>query len=228
MDGAEFDDLWVVVPVYNEARVLERTLADLTARFPHVCVVDDASTDRSAAIAAAFFDRGVRLVAHPVNLGQGAGLQTGFEYALRDPLMARLVTFDADGQHLVSDAVDLARRLGDGFDVVLGSRFLGRAPRMGRLKRLVLRAAVAYTNFSTGLRLTDTHNGLRALDRRAVEAMGLSQPGMAHATEILERIKAAGLSHTEAGVEIRYSDYSRAKGQSLLNSVNILVDLLMR
>jgi hypothetical protein len=87
---------------------------------------------------------------------------------------------------------------------------------------------VAYTNFSTGLRLTDTHNGLRALSRSAVMAMDLTQPGMAHASEILELIKGRELAYTEVGVEIRYSDYSRSKGQSLLNSVNILVDLLMR
>ncbi|MDR2372695.1 MAG: glycosyltransferase family 2 protein [Bifidobacteriaceae bacterium] len=227
MDG-EFDDLWVVVPAYNEARVLDHVLTALTAQFPHVCVVDDASQDATAAIAAGFFDQGARLVRHPINLGQGAALQTGFDYALSDPLMARLVTFDADGQHLVSDAVRLARRLGDGFDVVLGSRFLGSAPQMGRLKRLVLKLAVAHTNFSTGVKLTDTHNGLRALSRKGVAAMNLSQSGMAHATEIVERVRTAGLSHTEEAVEIRYSDYSRSKGQSLLNSVNILVDLLVR
>ncbi|MDR1635371.1 MAG: glycosyltransferase family 2 protein [Bifidobacteriaceae bacterium] len=228
MDGPEFDDLWVVVPVYNEAPVLERTLAELTACFPHVCVVDDASTDHSGLIAQALFDQGVRLVSQPINLGQGAALQTGFEYVLGDPEMARVVTFDADGQHSVSDAVRLARDLGGGFDVVLGSRMLGRAPQMGRLKRLVLRVAVAYTNLTVGLKLTDTHNGLRAMNRSAVAAMRLTQPGMAHATEILERIKAAKLRHTEVGVEIHYSDYSRSKGQSLLNSVNILVDLLVR
>jgi glycosyltransferase involved in cell wall biosynthesis len=244
---AQFDDLWAVVPVYNEARVLAGVLDELTDVFPHVCVVDDASTDGSGQIAEGFADRGVRLVTHPVNLGQGAALQTGFDYVLGDPLMRRVVTFDADGQHSAHDAVRLARRLADGFDVVLGSRFLsgghgggdrrhaaGEAPRpggtvaIGGLKRLVLRLAVAYTNFSVGLRLTDTHNGLRAMNRKAVTAMNLTQEGMAHATEILERISRGRLSHTEEGVEIRYSEYSKSKGQSLLNSVNILVDLLVR
>jgi glycosyltransferase involved in cell wall biosynthesis len=232
----EFDDLWVIVPVYNEARVLGSVLESVTAAFGHVCVVDDASTDGSGAIAAAFADRGVRLVTHPVNLGQGAALQTGFDYTLTDPLMRRVVTFDADGQHLVDDAARLARRLAAGFDVVLGSRFLRPAdggegwspPAMGWAKRLVLRLAVAYTNFSVRLKLTDTHNGLRAMSRRAVEAMNLTQEGMAHATEILERISRAGLEHTEEAVRIHYSEYSRSKGQSLLNSINILVDLLVR
>ncbi|MDR1188284.1 MAG: glycosyltransferase family 2 protein [Bifidobacteriaceae bacterium] len=228
MDAAEFDDLWVVVPAYNEARVIDQILTGLVARFPHVCVVDDASTDQTGLIAETFFDQGVRLVTHPINLGQGAALQTGFEYVLGDPELARVVTFDADGQHSVDDAARLARRLDDGFDVVLGSRFLGVAPDMGRLKRMALKLAVAYTNFSTGVRLTDAHNGLRAMNRNAVEAMELTQPGMAHATEIIERLKSASLRHTEEGVEIRYSDYSRSKGQSLLNAVNILVDLLVK
>ncbi|MDR1441064.1 MAG: glycosyltransferase family 2 protein [Bifidobacteriaceae bacterium] len=228
MDRAEFDDLWVVVPAYNEAQVIGQTLTDLSACFPHVCVVDDASNDGSGQIAETFFDQGVRLVTHPINMGQGAALQTGFEYVLSDPLMARAVTFDADGQHLAADAVRLARRLGDGFDVVLGSRFLGQAPDMGRLKRVVLKTAVAYTNVSARVRLTDTHNGLRAMNRRAVAAMKLTQPGMAHATEIVERLRTERLGYTEEGVEIHYSEYSRSKGQPLLNAVNILVDLLMR
>jgi glycosyltransferase involved in cell wall biosynthesis len=225
---APFDDLWVVIPVFNEARVLGETLAAVTAVFPHVCVVDDASSDGSGSVAWAFASRGVRVLTHSINLGQGAALQTGFDYVLLDRAMQRVVTFDADGQHLVSDAVRLAERLADGFDVVLGSRFLGAAPQMGLFRRLLLWAAVRYTSFSVKLPLTDTHNGLRALNRRAVSAMRLTQGGMAHATEILERIKSEALSYTEEGVVIRYSDYSRSKGQSLLNSVNILVDLLVR
>ncbi|MDR2381336.1 MAG: glycosyltransferase family 2 protein [Bifidobacteriaceae bacterium] len=228
-EAPEFEDLWVIVPVFNEAPVLAAVIAELTAVFPYICVVDDCSTDGSAQIAAGFANCGVRLVAHPVNLGQGAALQTGFDYTLGDPLMQRVVTFDADGQHSVDDAVRLARRLGAGCDVVLGSRFRGAPPvSMSWAKRLVLRLAVAYTNFSVRLKLTDTHNGLRAMNRRAVEAMNLTQEGMAHATEILERIRRAGLRYTEEPVEIRYSEYSKAKGQSLLNSINILVDLLVK
>ncbi|MDR2114569.1 MAG: glycosyltransferase family 2 protein [Bifidobacteriaceae bacterium] len=228
MCPAAFDDLWVVIPAYNEASVIGQVLAEVTKVFPHVCVVDDSSTDSTGSEVQRYADQGVRLVTHPVNLGQGAALQTGFEYVLMDPLMTRVVTFDADGQHLVSDAVRLAQRLNDGFDVVLGSRFLGTAPQMGKLKRLVLRLAVAYTNLSVHLKLTDTHNGLRALSRTAVEQMQLTQEGMAHATEILDRIKRHSLRYTEEPVEIHYSAYSRSKGQSVLNAVNILVDLLVK
>jgi len=235
MAAAEFDDTWVVMPVYNEAPVLEVTLEELTSTFGHVCVVDDASTDASSAIAQAFTPRGVRLLNHPFNLGQGAALQTGIAYVLQDPLMQRLVTFDADGQHRVKDAAAMARRVTPdrateqpNLDVALASRFLDGKAQMGGLKRLVLRLAVAYTNLSVGTKLTDTHNGLRAMNRWAAASLHINQNGMAHATEILEQVVAMKAIYAEHPAVITYSPYAKAKGQSLLNSVNILVDLLLR
>ncbi|MDR1798521.1 MAG: glycosyltransferase family 2 protein [Bifidobacteriaceae bacterium] len=245
MPATGFDDVWVVIPVYNEAAVFASVLADVTGTFGHVCVVDDCSTDGSAAIAQEFAGRGVRLVRHPFNLGQGAALQTGLEYVLGDPLMRRVITFDADGQHHVADAVAMVERLDasgatpagpagqassrPGLDVVLGSRFLGGGKgEMGGAKRLVLKAAIAYTNLVVGMKLTDTHNGLRAMNRRAVAALHITQNGMAHATEILEQVKRANLAYVEHKVKISYSPYAKAKGQSLLNAINILVDLVLR
>jgi glycosyltransferase involved in cell wall biosynthesis len=233
---SDLADAWVVIPVYNEARVLAQTLAEVTGTFSHVVCVDDASTDGGGRLAAGF--PGVRVVRHPVNLGQGAALQTGIDYVLRDPGAARLVTFDADGQHRVGDAAALVRLLGspaaDGrpAQVALGSRFAARAgggaDQAGRLRRALLKAATAYTNLSVGLRLTDTHNGLRAMTREVAAGLRIRQNGMAHASEILEQIAAAGHAYVEHPVEIDYSPYSRAKGQPALNAVNILTDLLSR
>ena len=234
MVANEFDDLWVVVPLYNEAPVLDATLTELSATFGHVCVVDDASKDGSAAIAESFYPKGVRLLRHPFNLGQGAALQTGIDYALRDPLTKRIVTFDADGQHRVPDAAAMARLLDPAtsqdrdLDVVLASRFLDGTGRMGAVKRGLLKLAVAYTNFSVGSKLTDTHNGLRAMKRQVAERIQITQNGMAHATEVLEQVVAMKAKYGEYAAEVNYSAYSKSKGQSLLNSVNILVDLLLR
>jgi len=235
MAEAEFDDVWVVLPVYNEAPVLEGTLDELTGTFGHICVVDDASSDASPAIAQAFGSKGVRLLSHPFNLGQGAALQTGIAYVLQDPLMTRLVTFDADGQHRVEDAAAMARRVtadrameAPDLDVVLASRFLDGNGQMGGLKRLVLRLAVTYTNLSVGTKLTDTHNGLRAMNRWVAAGLRINQDGMAHATEILEQVVAMKALYAEHPAVVNYSPYAKAKGQSLFNSVNILVDLLLR
>jgi glycosyltransferase involved in cell wall biosynthesis len=149
-------------------------------------------------------------------LGQGAALQTGITYALRAGAKY-LVTFDADGQHQVED---LGRLLGPVVrgeaDIALGSRFLGAAIDMPATKRLVLRAAVAFTRVAGGIELTDTHNGLRALTAHAARKLPITQNRMAHASELLHNIVECELRYVEVPVTIRYTEWSRAKGQSHL------------
>jgi hypothetical protein len=221
--AGNFDAL-VIVPMYNEGSVIADTVADLRREFAHVVCVDDGSTDGSARLAAG---AGATVVRHPTNLGQGAALQTGFAFGLRTRA-TYFVTFDADGQHLVSDAVrmlELARR-GD-VDVVLGSRFQQPAESVPPVRRWLLRAGVLFTRITTGLDLTDTHNGLRVLTVPAAQLMDLRLHGMAHASELLGTVARHGLRHVEVPMTVVYTDYSRAKGQSGVNAINILVDLLL-
>lgn len=225
------DDVWLVVPLFDEAAVIGDVVTAARAAFPKIVCVDDGSRDGSADAAER---AGAVVVRHPVNLGQGAALQTGFEYALTDPAMRYAVTFDADGQHQVADVVVMLERIRRGdVQVVFGSRFLDDRTRAGALKKLVLRAAVAYTNVTTGTRLTDAHNGLRVLERSVVERLQITQNRMAHASEIVAQIGSMRLdgrpvAYAEEPVHIIYSDYSRSKGQSLWNAVNILAELIWR
>lgn len=218
------DDVCVVVPMFNEATSVGAVVADLRASFSRVVCVDDGSADGCDLVAAA---AGATVVRHPVNLGQGAALQTGFSYALTDPAVRYVLTFDADGQHSRADAeqmVDLIRA--EPVDVVLGSRFLTQGDHdLPRVRRLVLRAATRFTRVTTGLDLTDTHNGLRVMNRRAVEAMDLTLDGMAHASQLLNQVASHGLSYVEAPVTIAYTEYSMARGQSNINALNIAFDL---
>jgi hypothetical protein len=136
------------------------------------------------------------------------------------------VTFDADGQHRVEDALAMTDRLdAAGLDLVMGSRFLGEARNMPALRRLVLKAAVIFTNLTTGLKLTDAHNGLRVLSRAAALQIDLKQDRMAHASEFLSVIAEKKLRFEEAPVTILYTEYSLAKGQRLRNAIHILEDL---
>jgi len=217
---------WVIMPLYNEASVIAEVIDALRKEFVHIVCVDDGSSDDSARIAR---DAGAQLVQHPVNLGQGAALQTGIDFALSHPTCDYIVTFDADGQHRVSDAVAMLEtaRSGD-IAVVFGSRFLDDRTRPGWMKKVILKTAVWVTNKTTGMRLTDAHNGLRVIRRDAAERIELKQDRMAHATEIVLEIGRTGLPWSEYPVELLYTDYSKAKGQSVLNSVNILVDLVVR
>ncbi len=223
---AATDDVWLVVPLFNEEAVIGDVVRDARGTFTNVVVVDDGSSDKGAEAAAA---AGAVVVRHPVNLGQGAALQTGFEFARSDPSMRWVVTFDSDGQHQVSDVLEMLRKARDeGLKVVFGSRFLDDRTRPSFLKKLVLRLAVGYTNLTTGTRLTDAHNGLRVLHRDVVEGLDITQNRMAHASELVEQIGAMKVPYGESPVHILYTDYSRSKGQSLWNSVNILVELILR
>ena len=220
------DDVWLVIPLYNEGPVIGDVVRGARSVFPNIVCVDDGSTDDSVAQARA---AGARVVEHPVNLGQGAALQTGFEYALRQRTMRWVVTFDADGQHQVDDVVAMvAKARGEDLEVVFGSRFLDDRTAPGLLKKLVLRLAIGYTNVTTGTRLTDAHNGLRLLSRGVVERLDITQNRMAHASELVAQIGALDVRYGESPVHILYTDYSRAKGQSLWNSVNILAELIFR
>ena len=216
--------VWVVIPAFREAAVIRGVVAHVRARCPNVVVVDDCSPDATAAEALA---AGAHVLRHPVNLGQGAALQTGIDYALAAGADC-VATFDADGQHDVADLpvlLDAQRRTGA--DVVLGSRFLGHADAMPAHRRVLLHAARLFTWATAGLRLTDAHNGYRLLTRAAAQRIRLRQNRMAHASEIVEQIRAAGLRWTEAPVTVRYTDYSMAKGQRSSAAVRIVVDLLV-
>jgi glycosyltransferase involved in cell wall biosynthesis len=217
--------VYVVIAAYNEGAVISRVVTEVRRAGYQVVLVDDGSPDTTADIARA---AGATVIEHPFNLGQGAALQTGIEYGLTQGA-AFIVTFDADGQHRVSEISRLTAALvEERADFALGSRFLGHAPNLPPLRRLMLRAATLFTRLATGLQVTDTHNGLRAMTRRGAAAIRLRQNRMAHASEFLSQIGASGLHYVERPVTIEYTAYSLAKGQNMRDAVLILLDLFAR
>jgi polyprenyl-phospho-N-acetylgalactosaminyl synthase len=219
------EDVTVVMPVYNEAFVVRATLTSLLSRFPNVIAVDDGSTDSSVS---QILGTGARLVRHPINLGQGAAIQTGITAALTDPATHYVGIFDADGQHGLDDLsrmVDILRT-GD-YDIALGSRFTGTVQGIAGSRKALLRVGARYMRATTGLKISDPHNGLRVFRRSAAERLNITAPDFSHANQILERIRKYKLSFVEVPVNIVYSDYSKAKGQSSINFVNITFDSLV-
>lgn len=221
------DQVVIVVPVYNEGPVIVKTLTSLLERGYTVVVVDDGSNDGTWEEIKSL---PLFTLRHPMNLGQGAALQTGMEFALK--LGADIVVhFDADGQHNPDEINDLIKPIMTGeADVVLGSRFLRKKDleAVPSAKRILLRGAVIINGIFTGLWLSDAHNGFRALSRKAVEQIRLKENGFAHASEILYEIKSASLKVKEIPTFIIYNDYTKAKGQSMFNAINILLDLIWR
>jgi len=221
--------VWIVVPAYNESRRLAITIRNLRAAYENIVVVDDGSRDDTAQTA---FDEGAWIVRHPLNCGQGAALQTGIDFALLQGAQT-IVTFDADGQHCVEEISSLIEPLQSGpFDVVLGSRFLGSgllgsAIGMPWTRWLVLKAGVLFTRMFSQIRVTDTHNGFRALSRAAAEKIRIHENRMAHASEILHQIRLLNLRYCERPVTIRYSAETLTKGQSSWNAVSILSQFIL-
>lgn len=217
--------IWIVVPAYNEERVIEDVISGVRKQYPNVIVVDDCSSDstRNRAMKA-----GAIVVTHPINLGQGAALQTGITYALKRGAEC-VVTFDADGQHRTAEIERLTQALlTHNADFALGSRFLGGTINFPKSRKLLLIAATLFTRLTTGLRVTDAHNGFRAMTRLGATKLNLRQNRMAHASEIVDQIANSGLKYVEVPVTIEYTSYTLAKGQRSSNFVSILLELLVR
>jgi polyprenyl-phospho-N-acetylgalactosaminyl synthase len=223
---SETRDVWIVVPAFNEAGVIGDVISELRSVFPNVVCVDDGSADDTGNIA---LRAGAHLVRHPVNLGQGAAIQTGVEYARSRPGAQVFATFDADGQHRVTDVLAMIDRLtADGADIVIGTRFGPGVSRPPLLKRVVLQTAAWLSPRGRRLGLTDSNNGLRVFNKTVADRLDITMNGMSHATEFIMLIDENRWRVAEQPVEVLYTEYSSAKGQPLVNGVNIIVDGFLR
>lgn len=217
--------IFVVIPAYNEHEVLDEVVQKVRASGNYqVVVVDDGSEPRINPIK---LSKECHLLRHTLNLGQGAALQTGIRYALNQGANL-IVTFDADGQHDAADIAKLVLPIQSGeCDIVLGSRFLGRATHIPLPRHLLIQAARVVHFVLTGLWMTDAHNGMRALSGSAATKIQITENRMAHATEILLEIRKHRLSWREVPVSVVYTPYSMQKGQSSSNAIRVLFDIIL-
>ena len=215
---------FVVIPAFNEEGAIEEVARGVAEVYPNVVVVDDGSLDdtRSAARRSAKY-----VLRHALNRGQGAAIQTGIEFALKRGAKY-VVTFDADGQHRVEDIAALLEPIRRGeCNIALGSRFLGEAEGLATSRKVTLKLGVVFTRVTSGVKLTDTHNGLRAFSRAAAERIEIKLDGMAHASELIDLIVRSGLAYKEVPVTIRYTAYSTAKGQTSRGAIRVALHYLV-
>lgn len=217
-------ETFVIIPAWNEQEMIKQVIQELLPYKYKIVVVDDGSTTPLKEL---LNQLPVYILRHKINLGQGAALQTGIEFALSKGA-AYIVTFDADGQHQAADIEQLILPLlANEADITLGSRFISNSGNVPPARKRLLKLARFVNYLFTGLLLTDAHNGLRAMTSKAAVLIKIRQQGMAHATEIISEIKRRNLRFREIPVTIHYTEYSKKKGQSAWSGFRIFFDLLL-
>ncbi|MEI8096966.1 MAG: glycosyltransferase family 2 protein [Candidatus Moraniibacteriota bacterium] len=218
--------IYILIPAYNEEKVIGSVISDLKSHgYNNILIVDDGSKDKTVEITE---QAGVEVLKHLINRGQGASLQTGFQYLAREYSPDVIVTFDADGQHQTKDIASLIQPiLNNTADIVLGSRFLDTKCHIPTTRRIILRLGILFTNTISQIRLTDTHNGLRALNSKAYNSIIITHRGMEHASDIIDEITKNKLRYKEVPVTITYSEYSKNKGQKNLDFIKLGIKILI-
>lgn len=159
-------ELLIVIPAYNEAENIERVVNHLITDFPQYdyVVVNDGSKDGTAEVCR---KNGYNLLDLPVNLGLAGGFQTGLKYAARHGYRYA-IQLDGDGQHRPEYIESMQKKMEEGYDIVIGSRFVGEKKpfTMRMLGSNLIEAAIRLT---TGVRIQDPTSGMRMFSRKMIE-----------------------------------------------------------
>lgn len=216
--------VFIIIPAFNEQESLGSVVDELMKKNYSLVVIDDGSdVDLSPLLK----NKPVVFLRHRVNLGQGAAIQTGIDFAITRQA-SYIVTFDADGQHSANDIDKMLETLCETkSSIALGSRFIEKSNSIPSKRKVLLQLARYINYFFTGLFLTDAHNGLRVMTSEAAKKICISENRMAHATEILSRIRKEKMKYVEVPVTVNYTEYSIAKGQTATGGFRILFDLLL-
>jgi glycosyltransferase involved in cell wall biosynthesis len=217
------DNVHILIPVYNEEKMISEVVLKLKKHFSNIVVVNDGSTDSTLETLSQLE---VVALNHFLNLGQGAAISTGINYIKNLKNSLAVITFDADGQHSVNDAVNFANEIvkcDEG--IIFGSRFLEHKMNIPTLKRFVLSLVTFLTNKLTKMNLTDTHNGLKAYKKSVLKDIDITIDGFAFESEIINIVSRKKISYKEMSTNTLYTEYSKNKGQKLRNGLVILEDL---
>lgn len=220
----------IIIPAYNEAKVIGGVIRDIVQQLKtaekseyyfKVLVVDDGSSDDSAKIAS---DAGASVIQHVLNSGAGSATATGLRFALIHNYDIA-ATMDADGQHDIEDLLEgIAQIQKRNVDLLVGSRLINSAG-MSRVKILGNRGLSLITEIVFGVRSTDSQSGLRIFSKKAISKLQWKSSGYEFCSEMLWRAKQQKLSFDEYPIRAIYTDYSKSKGQSNWNAINIVKNL---
>lgn len=219
--------LLVIIPAFNETSVIAKTIQGVRNSLKEaiILVVDDGSSDATGAVAK---KAGAIVVSHPINRGLGGALGTGLYWA-KEKDVDSAITFDADGQHDPNDIPKVLAPISAGrADVVIGTRTKLGWSEIPWDRKIVLTLSNWLTWWLFGITTTDSTSGLRAFNRKAIEQIQIKTDQMEVSNEFFYEIKRCKLRLEEVPIKVRYTEYSRLKGQKNSNAVNVGVKLLLR
>ena len=220
------NNAFIVIAAYNEEKRIHRVIASLkNAGYHNIIIVDDGSKDRTCEHAT---NTGAIVLRHILNRGQGASLKTGIDYSLLCGAEI-IVTFDADGQHRVEDLPAMIKPVANGkVDITAGSRFL-RKTKVPFVRKILLKGSILVIWIFYGIKMTDAHNGFRAMSRKAAQRINITCDRMAHASEIIEEIHKKKLRCLEIPVKILYTKETLKKGRgSYLGAIKVFARMISK
>ena len=218
--------IYIVIPAFNEAGSIGKVIEDLFYYgYENIVVVDDASADKTSETVKTF---NVFLIRHPVNMGPGAAIKTGIDFALFDGADI-IVTFDADGQHLAKDIYNLVQPIIlNESEITLGNRFLNKTSKVPIFKKIILKAGALLMFLMYGILSSDSHNGLKAISKSAALKIDIRSNGWEYCSEVIEEIMLKKIKYREIPVTVKYTDYSIKKGQKIYNSFYIFSKMFIK
>ncbi len=203
--------MWIVLPAYNEEKIIQDTLREIqSVGYKNIIVVDDGSHDQTYERAKEI--PGIVVLRHKLNRGKGAATKTGIEAAkLLDAGI--IVTMDSDGQHNPQDIARLIEPIEKNHcDVVLGTR-LQNPKGMPWYKICANHIGNALTWYFYGLWVSDSQSGFRAYSRHASELINTKTDRYEYDSEVIREIYIYKLKYKEVPIEVRYTEYSMGKIQ---------------
>ncbi len=225
----KFSDTLLIIPAYNESKRIDKVINKCGKYFDNILIINDGSSDLT--LEESLNSKANFIISLSINCGTGTAIRTGIRYFLDQTEFKYLITIDADDQHSPKDAVDMLIHAGEiGADAVFGSRLINSKSRKNLpMPRLILIfLASTFERIFYGINLTDSHNGLRVLSRRACSKLkNIQSSAMAHATEIILELKKSNIIIHEFPCNVKYG-LNNKRSQSFFSSLNIISDLFQR
>lgn len=196
------------IPAFNEEKNIGAIIVKLKKKYDDILICDDGSSDMTHSIASSL---GALVVRHNKNLGYGAAIKTIFNEAkkLNGDI---LVTFDADGQHQISEIDSVLKPIIENkAEIVIGSRFLGSTKDLPKYRKFGIKTITGLTNTVTGSKITDAQSGFRAYSKKVLTEISPTESGMGISTEILIKSSKKQMKLFEVPITISYENNSHSQ-----------------